>query len=496
MNDPTIPSFSERLWSDEVGLADPEAGIVVHGGSYRFGSGRVRSDNSLYDPRPALDIDADLTEAAQAIDLCQYPANQLATITEAAGAHDDCSQETETPGMPQTFSAVQLEAAGALAQAGNTLNAAAAISNAAAASATSATTAVLHAAASATATAADTPAAISSNGGLAATLFVSSTGSNSNNGTSILTPFLTIAKAASVAVPGDVVSVADGYYKGGFVTSCAGTPGHPITFVAASRWGAKIVPPAASATDIAWQNNGAYVLLDGFECDGTLDPASGPRWRIGLRVNGQGSVVQNCHVHHIYRNGVETSSGGSGILLDSAFGGMDMHATANVVHHIGAAVGNTGLWFHGIYITASGSVKNNVVGVASGGGVQAWHDVHDLAIAHNTIYACQVGVIYGGGDYVNLSGPADYISVTDNILFGNGTGVRELGDLGSHNVIANNNANSNGSNYVLVVTAHSGDIGGNPMFVNYQADGSGNYALAAGSPDHGTASDGGNVGAL
>ena len=66
MADPTIPSFSTRFWSDDVGLADPDAGTPAHG-YYTFGSGRTRFDNTLYDPRP-LDLAADVAEACVASD--------------------------------------------------------------------------------------------------------------------------------------------------------------------------------------------------------------------------------------------------------------------------------------------------------------------------------------------------------------------------------------------------------------------------------------------
>lgn len=50
--DPTIPSFSTGLWSDAVGLADPDALTPAPGGSYTFSNGKTRTDNTLYDPRP------------------------------------------------------------------------------------------------------------------------------------------------------------------------------------------------------------------------------------------------------------------------------------------------------------------------------------------------------------------------------------------------------------------------------------------------------------
>jgi hypothetical protein len=47
----TIPTFTDQLWSNEVGLVDPEANTPSPGGTYIFSNGRTRTDNSLYDPR-------------------------------------------------------------------------------------------------------------------------------------------------------------------------------------------------------------------------------------------------------------------------------------------------------------------------------------------------------------------------------------------------------------------------------------------------------------
>lgn len=55
MPDPTIPSFTTQLWSNEVGLVDPDANTPSPGGSYTFSSGRTRTDNTLYDRPPQDD---------------------------------------------------------------------------------------------------------------------------------------------------------------------------------------------------------------------------------------------------------------------------------------------------------------------------------------------------------------------------------------------------------------------------------------------------------
>ncbi|MFD7795317.1 sigma-70 family RNA polymerase sigma factor [Streptomyces sp. NPDC059759] len=72
----------------------------------------------------------------------------------------------------------------------------------------------------------------------APTYFVSSSGSDSNPGTSAGSPFRTLQKAADLAGPGDVVAVMNGTYsephKGSNVLTIkrSGRPGAPITFMA------------------------------------------------------------------------------------------------------------------------------------------------------------------------------------------------------------------------------------------------------------------------
>src|SRR5262250_1844470 len=88
-------------------------------------------------------------------------------------------------------------------------------------------------------------------------LYVSMNGSDSNSG-SAAAPFRTILKASQVATPGTTVHVAPGTYAGGFKTTTSGTESAPIHYLSDTKWGAVIVPPTNSSTDIAWDNRGSY----------------------------------------------------------------------------------------------------------------------------------------------------------------------------------------------------------------------------------------------
>ncbi|MBO9610572.1 MAG: right-handed parallel beta-helix repeat-containing protein [Paenibacillaceae bacterium] len=60
--------------------------------------------------------------------------------------------------------------------------------------------------------------------------YVDPSGSDSNNGTSLSTPFQTIQQAASVAVAGDTVNIRGGTYRETVTPANSGTSGNPITY--------------------------------------------------------------------------------------------------------------------------------------------------------------------------------------------------------------------------------------------------------------------------
>jgi hypothetical protein len=312
-------------------------------------------------------------------------------------------------------------------------------------------------------------------------LYVAPNGSDSNPGTQAA-PFRTILKASQAAVADTTVHVAPGTYSGSFQTTKSGTATGRIIYVSTTRYAAKIVPPSSSSLKYAWDNRGAYVTIDGFEVDGSVNPTSGTRWTVGIGVGGTGDIVTNCLVHHIYSTGTGNSAGGAGILLDSWYGFNNMQALANVVHHVGPP-NSGGAWYHGIYQTATGEIKNNVVYANAGGGIHLWHDANHINVANNTSFGNGIGYICGGGDYVHTTGPADYITFTNNIAFDNtGMGFDEEGQDGPHNVFSNNLSYQNGTNWRLEHSTHTNDVTANPQFVNYIRTGGGDYHLKSTSP--------------
>jgi hypothetical protein len=217
-------------------------------------------------------------------------------------------------------------------------------------------------------------------------LYVAPTGSDTADG-SEAHPFQTISRAARAARPNTTVFVAPGTYEGGFKTTAPGTAEGRIRFLSTTRWGAKLVPPAISKTDTAWDNRGSYVDVEGFEIDGSVTRQGTP-WTHGIYFGGSYGLISHNHVHHLATATPCTSAGGSAIGVDSYYHGAHIDVVANVVHDIGPP----GCHFvQGIYVSTSGTVKNNVVYRVSEAAIHLWHDASDVVISHNTVAGSHTG---------------------------------------------------------------------------------------------------------
>ncbi|HEV2610329.1 MAG TPA: right-handed parallel beta-helix repeat-containing protein [Noviherbaspirillum sp.] len=306
-------------------------------------------------------------------------------------------------------------------------------------------------------------------------LYVATTGSDSNPGTATA-PFKTILKASKVAKPGTTVHVAPGSYPAGFSTTTSGTTTARIRYVSDVKWGAKLVPAANTTSRIAWSVHGSNIDVEGFEVDGR----SNPSWRIGLTTRGSNVVFKNNHVHHIATNVPCESNGAAGISNTHYYYGVNVQILGNVVHHIGY----TGCqYYQGIYHQTTGAIKNNVVYKIGKTAIQLWHDANNTVIANNTVFSSDVGIKVGGGGFYH-NAINDYTHVSNNIVFDNVDGIREVGVTGTHNTYTNNLVfrNSNISVHLKNGNTHSGTIKADPQFVNYIRDGGGDYRLKSTSP--------------
>ncbi|MES2315983.1 MAG: choice-of-anchor Q domain-containing protein [Pseudomonadota bacterium] len=303
-------------------------------------------------------------------------------------------------------------------------------------------------------------------------LYVSPAGSDANPG-SAAAPFLTLARAARATRPGTTVYVTPGIYAGGFKTTNHGSAAGRIAFVSTSKWGAKIVP--SGKAKVAWDNRGNYVDIIGFHIDGT-----GSRWTGGIYNGGSYDTIRSNWVHDVARSVACNGTGGSAIGVDIYYGGVHSDVIGNLVHDIGPA---NCRFIHGIYISTSGMVKNNVVYRAAEGAIHLWHDANNVIITNNTVTASHTGIV-GGGDFYRTRGPSDYNRIYNNIVYDNAMGISEQGKTGRNNKYSNNLVYKN-TKYdfrLLNGLSHTATVASEPYFVGYTRSGNPDLRLSASSP--------------
>ncbi len=310
---------------------------------------------------------------------------------------------------------------------------------------------------------------------------MSPTGSDTAAGTKAA-PFKTLARATRAATrPGTTVWVAPGTYAGGIKTTASGTASARIYWRSTTKWGAKIVPPANSLNDTAFDARGNYVSIIGFDIDGSKS-GTGKKWTHGIYTGGSYNVIEGNRVHHLARNVSCTSAGGSAIGVDSYYKGVKSDVIGNLVHDIGP-VGCR--YVQGIYISTSGTVKNNVVYRVGQAAIHLWHDARDVKIINNTVSSSVFGIIVGGGDFYHTTGGANYVHVHNNIVYDNQYGISEQGKTGTSNTYRSNLVFQNKTYNISLRNGlkHYGTISSNPLFVGYSRTAAlPNFKLTSSSP--------------
>lgn len=310
--------------------------------------------------------------------------------------------------------------------------------------------------------------------------YVAPTGSDDNPGTQAA-PLLTISRADALASAGYTIHVAPGTYQvsapspntAGIQTSKSGTAHARIKFVSDVKWGAKIV---FSGTGIAWKSEGAYVDIEGFDISGT--------GRIGILAKGGNETITKNFVHDLAVSGGCNGRGGAGI--DVWVPGAAV-VDSNVVRNIGVqwTAGRSCNTVHGIYVASQNNkISNNVISGAASVGINSWHGATASRIVNNTIFNSKMGIVIGHGDSGATALGSRNNYVANNIVYGNGYGISEMGKVGGNNRYVDNLVYSNGSDW-RVEGKVSGTISADPLFINYQANGAGDYRLQRGSPARG-----------
>ena len=312
---------------------------------------------------------------------------------------------------------------------------------------------------------------------LLSTYYVATTGSNSANG-SATAPWATIQKAANTVAPGDTVYVAPGNYSAAVTTNTSGTAADPIKFISTVPWGANIT----SAGGTAWTDRGNYVVIQGFSFSGNSQ----------CGINSLASYTQIIG-NHVYnnQNGSYGVQGGAGIDIGNYPPWSGTEPTTgnliidNVVNNCGVPGVKSSSEGQGIYIAdANDVVQNNIVYNNSGTGITTWHACTNVTISNNLVWGnLDCGIQIGAGN-----APGGVVCnnsiVSNNISINNGAGLVEEGLCGANNVFLNNCVYGNTRGQISLELGHiaKNTVAANAEFVNWQADGSGDYHLAAGSP--------------
>lgn len=319
--------------------------------------------------------------------------------------------------------------------------------------------------------------------------YVSTSGSDSNDG-SAAHPWRTIQHASSLVTAGYTVHVLPGTYNvsscaypGGVCssisTSASGTASAPIRFISDTKWGAKIV--SGNNTYYAWQVDGEYVDIVGFDITGN--------GQAGLRLNGSNQRALNNVVHNLGTAFCD-GNGGAGI-VSSNYSAGNNDIIGNVVHDIGTPGGCNGV--QGIYYSNyGGHILNNIVYRISAYGIHLWHAANAVTIANNTVFAAGSssmggGMVIGSGD--TGAGVVGNTIVSNNIFYANprygfleycysGQTCIANSNTYTHNLMYGNGTNAS----FLFGHTDSARVSADPQFVNYQANGTGDYHLKSTSP--------------
>lgn len=304
----------------------------------------------------------------------------------------------------------------------------------------------------------------------AADYWVAPDGSDDATG-SMDDPWATIARADDVLAPGDVLHVLAGEYGGTFDTYAAGTEDAPIVYVSEPKWGARLVGEGGP-----WTARGDWVDIVGFEYTG--DAA------VGLLGMASHTRYLENWVHDL--NPACDGNGGAGIDAGN-YDASDVDMIGNIVHDVwvddtdGTPCNRVQGLYHSIH---GGTVANNITWNISGFGIHTWHAPTDLVITNNLVFACgHGGVIVGAGD--SPGGViADNFLVANNIVVHNALGIVEYGATGKNNRYLNNLVfeNAGGDFSLQNGLVDEGTVVGDPLFVDWQIDGSGDYHLLPGSP--------------
>jgi len=335
-----------------------------------------------------------------------------------------------------------------------------------------------------------------------ATYYVSTSGSNSNSGTSSK-PWRTVAYATSKMVAGDTTYVRGGTYSEGLIQfGRSGTSSAPIKLLnAPGEFPIVNFIDKTSTRQIRIQNHDgsqkaiAWITIEGFEIRNGY---------VGIKVvNGQNLTFRRNWIHHHLTHGIFGNATKSLIDRNRINHNGDFSRCASTPsicnqHH--------GMYMNGTAITLTNNLfyDNLGVGVQLNGTVSynsSTYPGSDFALSHNWVIANNTIAYQGHGAGIVVWGAnCDSARIENNILYENyvkgasyhTNGIAFTGATSSTGIVIRNNlafaSGSGGTKFLGSGGSYtqSGNIVNtlNPKFVNAPATlpSSPNFALASGSP--------------
>jgi hypothetical protein len=361
---------------------------------------------------------------------------------------------------------------------------------------------------------------ILSTAALANDYYVAPTGNDSSAG-SQSSPWKTIQKCINsfaLGANGAVCHVADGTYQGVDITR--GGSSSSMRFVLQCDGGADSATAAKNhckiPNTVSFANFGIAVEANNVDIVG-FDIGNNPNMGTAIvaMCNPNGSVVpcttgNSVHIignyGHDLGSNVSSSSGVVGCPEDGVFtGGAHGHTYTDpqIIRNFVARFGITpapagcnvaqGIYFGNVPAGSLAIVQNNIVVAVPVSGITNSDGMCDFVISNNTIINTKHGIILSGGNFACPGGVVGGFTIANNAIFAStGTGsvfnVSSVPDcataapvLWSHNISDGATVDFSPARLSCDSITPNGWMHINPtsFFVNYQADGSGDYHLAA-----------------
>ena len=331
--------------------------------------------------------------------------------------------------------------------------------------------------------------------------YVATDGSDADDG-SACHPWATLQHAANTVNAGNTVVVEDGTYNQSLYISRGGTATSPITFVSEHKHGAVIAPNGSYTSDsaiISFSGTSVgYVTIKNFDI---MDAAGSSSLKWGIRALGNHVSILGNKVHHIDAGPNAPCSSGAAIGPQD-YGLVD----GNIIYDIGPPrPGKHCYYIHGIYTQGSNTmVTNNIVyDVYQGTAMNAnnpgltndsfvnnlfFHNGANNVGGDGIPSGGELSIICQGTDGSPTTGGCSGLFIANNILMGDQPGgaycLQNNG--GWTNVVITNNlvhnCGSDLNNQRSWPYTWQNTINADPLLVNYQPNGGGDYHLTSTSP--------------